>query len=242
MRICGSTPALTIFVVYAPTSSYNEEEVEAFYMNLEKFYREDDTFYKVIICDFNVKIGPRRTPGEFHIGTHGFQWNGPGERLSEFMMPTKTIHGNSQFQKPSSTRWMWESPNGDIMKFTTSSSVKVFLTVVAVVPKFYTGSDHRLIRGRFSFTRKGGKTAKFEKRSSRSIIDCKLFASLVGFWKDTDMGNIDEYERLVEHLRYCNRRGKRRVSNHQETPVSKNSRGDTSAWSYTSCRQPRTHV
>ncbi|KAK6762216.1 hypothetical protein RB195_023070 [Necator americanus] len=27
-------------------------------------------------------------------------------------MTTKTIHGNSQFQKPSSLRWTWESPSG----------------------------------------------------------------------------------------------------------------------------------
>ncbi|ETN68221.1 hypothetical protein NECAME_05702 [Necator americanus] len=37
MRRCGPTPALTIFVAYAPTSNYEEEEVEAFYMELEKF-------------------------------------------------------------------------------------------------------------------------------------------------------------------------------------------------------------
>ncbi|KAK6728260.1 hypothetical protein RB195_005726 [Necator americanus] len=71
MRRCGPTPALTIFVVYAPTSSYKEEEVEAFYMDLEKFYREDHVFYKVIIGDFNAKVGPRRTPDELRIGTHG---------------------------------------------------------------------------------------------------------------------------------------------------------------------------
>uniref|UniRef100_A0A0K0CUR1 Piwi domain-containing protein n=1 Tax=Angiostrongylus cantonensis TaxID=6313 RepID=A0A0K0CUR1_ANGCA len=39
-------PALTIFVVYAPTSNYDEEEVEAFYMDLKRFYREDHTFFK----------------------------------------------------------------------------------------------------------------------------------------------------------------------------------------------------
>ncbi|ETN69168.1 hypothetical protein NECAME_15478 [Necator americanus] len=61
MRRCGSTPALTIFVAYAPTSSYEEEEVEAFYMDLEKFYREDHAFYKVIIGDFNAKFR-RRNP------------------------------------------------------------------------------------------------------------------------------------------------------------------------------------
>ncbi|KAK6749249.1 hypothetical protein RB195_001697 [Necator americanus] len=109
MRRCGSTPALTIFVAYAPTSNYEEEEVEAFYMDLEKFYREDHAFYQVMFGDFNAKVGPRRTPEELHIGTHGLQWNEKWERLSEFIMTTKTIHGNSQFQKPSSLRWTWES-------------------------------------------------------------------------------------------------------------------------------------
>ncbi|ETN81352.1 hypothetical protein NECAME_17911 [Necator americanus] len=36
MRRCGPTPALTIFIAYATTSSYKEEEVEAFYMDLDK--------------------------------------------------------------------------------------------------------------------------------------------------------------------------------------------------------------
>ncbi|KAK6766508.1 hypothetical protein RB195_026045 [Necator americanus] len=112
MRRCGPIPTLTIFVDYASTSSYDEEEVEAFYMDLEKFYREDHAFYKVIIGDFNAKVDPRRTPEELHIGTHGLQWNDQGERLSEFIMTTKTIHGNSQFQKPSSLCWTWESPGG----------------------------------------------------------------------------------------------------------------------------------
>uniref|UniRef100_A0A0K0D776 Retrotransposon protein n=1 Tax=Angiostrongylus cantonensis TaxID=6313 RepID=A0A0K0D776_ANGCA len=91
LRRCGSTPALTIFVVYAPTSNYDEEEVEAFYMDSENFYRKDHTFFKVIIGDF--KIEPRRTSEERHIGTHGLEWNEQGERLSEFIMATKRTHG-----------------------------------------------------------------------------------------------------------------------------------------------------
>ncbi|EYC29623.1 hypothetical protein Y032_0006g3078 [Ancylostoma ceylanicum] len=97
LRRCGSTPALTVFVAYAPTSSYDEDEIEAFYMDLEKFYREDHTFYMVIVGDFKAKIGPRRTPEELHIGTHGLQWNEQGERPSEFIMTSKTIRGDSQF-------------------------------------------------------------------------------------------------------------------------------------------------
>ncbi|KIH69517.1 hypothetical protein ANCDUO_00141 [Ancylostoma duodenale] len=45
LRRCGSIPALTIFVAYGSTSSYDEEEIEAFYTDL-KFYREEHTFYK----------------------------------------------------------------------------------------------------------------------------------------------------------------------------------------------------
>ncbi|ETN72743.1 hypothetical protein NECAME_18688 [Necator americanus] len=78
MRRCCPTPALTIFVVYAPTSNYEEEEVKAFYMDLEKFYREDHAFHKIITGVFNDKVGPRRTPEELHIGTHGLQWNDQG--------------------------------------------------------------------------------------------------------------------------------------------------------------------
>ncbi|KAK6749248.1 hypothetical protein RB195_001697 [Necator americanus] len=140
MRRCGSTPALTIFVAYAPTSNYEEEEVEAFYMDLEKFYREDHAFYQVMFGDFNAKVGPRRTPEELHIGTHGLQWNekspplyaGRGSRGGGYHNEIDHIIVNKRF----------------------------CLTDVAVVPKFYTGSDHRLFRGRSSFTRAAEKVAK----------------------------------------------------------------------------------
>ncbi|VDP38413.1 unnamed protein product [Heligmosomoides polygyrus] len=44
LKRCGSVPALTVFVAYAPTSDYDNEEVEAFYVELEKFYKKDHTF------------------------------------------------------------------------------------------------------------------------------------------------------------------------------------------------------
>uniref|UniRef100_A0A0K0DQQ4 Inhibitor_I29 domain-containing protein n=1 Tax=Angiostrongylus cantonensis TaxID=6313 RepID=A0A0K0DQQ4_ANGCA len=34
-------PASTMFVVYAPALNYDEEEIKAFYMDWERFYRED---------------------------------------------------------------------------------------------------------------------------------------------------------------------------------------------------------
>ncbi|VDM55762.1 unnamed protein product [Angiostrongylus costaricensis] len=155
LRRCGSTPVLTIFVVYAPMSSY-DEEVEALYMDLEKFYREGHTFLKVITGNFNAKIGPRRTSDERHIGTHGLEWNEQGELLSEFIMITKTIHGDWQFQKPHPQRWTWESPNGKYQNEIDHIIVnrKFCLTDVAVVLNFFTGTDHRVLRERFISRRK----------------------------------------------------------------------------------------
>ncbi|KAK6763475.1 hypothetical protein RB195_023974 [Necator americanus] len=209
MRRCGPTPALTTFVAYAPTSSY--EEVEAFYMGLEKFYQEDHAFCKVIIGDFNANVGPRRTPEELHIGTHGLQWEDQGERLSEFIITTKTIHRYSQFQKSSSLRWTWESPGGGYRNEIDHIIVnKGFcLTDVAVVLKFNTGSDHRLLRGRFSFTRRAEKATKFRGRNPRTIINWDLFATLAGFWEGSAMDNIgEEYDRLVEHFHGCAKKAK----------------------------------
>ncbi|KAK6762428.1 hypothetical protein RB195_023229 [Necator americanus] len=127
---------------------------------------------KVIIGDFNAKVGPRRTPEELHIG---LQWNDQGERLSEFITTTKTTRGNSEFRKPSSPRWTWESPGGGYRNEIDYIIVnkRFCLTDVAVMPKFYTGT----------------------------IINWDLFATLHGIRDDSVMDNIDEeYDRLVEHL------------------------------------------
>uniref|UniRef100_A0A7I4Z291 Reverse transcriptase domain-containing protein n=1 Tax=Haemonchus contortus TaxID=6289 RepID=A0A7I4Z291_HAECO len=83
------------------------------------------------------------TAKELHIETHGMEWNEQRERLSEFIMSTHTIRGNSQFRKPPHLRWTWESPGG---QFPNEIDHIIFnrrfcLTDVAVAPKFYTGSD-----------------------------------------------------------------------------------------------------
>ncbi|VDM59761.1 unnamed protein product [Angiostrongylus costaricensis] len=54
LKISGYTAALRIFVVYAPSSSYDEEE--AFYMDFEKFCIKDYTFFKVTIEGFIAEI------------------------------------------------------------------------------------------------------------------------------------------------------------------------------------------
>ncbi|VDO67880.1 unnamed protein product [Heligmosomoides polygyrus] len=152
---------------------------------LWKFYKEDHIFYKVIDGDFNVNIGPRKSLEELHIGTHGLEWNEQGERLPELIISTKTIHGNSQFQRPFSLRWTWESPDGQFHNKVDHIifNRKYCMTDVYVVSKFYTGSDYRLLR-------------------ARTTINWNLYTSLAGLWEDAVMDNVDEkYDRFVHYLR-----------------------------------------
>ena len=50
------------------------------------------------------------------------------------------------------------------------------LTDVGVVPKFYTGADHRLLRARFFFSRKGEKAVKFKRRSLKVPSSIGIFS------------------------------------------------------------------
>ncbi|VDP07397.1 unnamed protein product [Heligmosomoides polygyrus] len=56
LKRCGSVPALTVLVAYAPTSDHHDEDVEVFYVELEVFCKEDHTFYKVTVGKFIAKI------------------------------------------------------------------------------------------------------------------------------------------------------------------------------------------
>ncbi|VDO87539.1 unnamed protein product [Heligmosomoides polygyrus] len=97
----------------------------------------------------------------------------------------------------------WESPGGQFHNEIDHIifNRKYCLTDVSVVPNFYTGSDNRLLRARFRFSRQGEMAAKFRKRSSRTTINWDIYISLVGLWEDAVMDNVDEeYDRFVHHL------------------------------------------
>ncbi|XGW07769.1 hypothetical protein V3C99_010708 [Haemonchus contortus] len=71
-------------------------------MDLERLYREDHTFFKVIVGDFNAKIGPRKTTEELHIGTHGMERAGK--------RGPKTVVNWDHFASLAS---LWEDPVSD---------------------------------------------------------------------------------------------------------------------------------
>uniref|UniRef100_A0A0K0D3Q9 Endo/exonuclease/phosphatase domain-containing protein n=1 Tax=Angiostrongylus cantonensis TaxID=6313 RepID=A0A0K0D3Q9_ANGCA len=119
--------APTFFSTRAPTLNYDEEEVEV-YMDLERFYREGHTFFKVITGDFNAKIGPRRSSEERHIGTNGLEWNEQGglpTQWSEFFTESlEERYGAQRVSKATRSYWATIGRDKKSERFTDDSTIK----------------------------------------------------------------------------------------------------------------------
>ncbi|EYB93420.1 hypothetical protein Y032_0182g878 [Ancylostoma ceylanicum] len=150
---------ISIINGYAPTSAATDEEREGFYQLLEETVREEKSYYKFVVGDFNAIVGTNCN-GDWRLGPHGCATrNENGERLLDFLSACRLFHGNSMFEKPAKRRWTWESPNG-----LTRSEIDHILTNrrwslfdVSVLPSFDTGSDHRLIRAKITLNKKNFK-------------------------------------------------------------------------------------
>uniref|UniRef100_A0A7I4XWF2 Endonuclease exonuclease phosphatase domain containing protein n=1 Tax=Haemonchus contortus TaxID=6289 RepID=A0A7I4XWF2_HAECO len=76
----------------------------AFHMDVERLYREDHTFSKVIVGDFNVKTTLRRRMKSYISGLT--KWSSLRKvKGPEFISSIHTIHDDLQFQKSSDLRW-----------------------------------------------------------------------------------------------------------------------------------------
>ena len=75
-------------MAYAPTSrttEQNEEELEKFYHDLDEALKNVESKYKIIISDFNAKIGKKEDDSGsigLYVGPYGIgKRNDRGERL-----------------------------------------------------------------------------------------------------------------------------------------------------------------
>ena len=63
---------LSIIQVYAPTSASSEEEIEAFYNDLDDAYKQCGSQEMVVVMeDLNAKVGTEQGPQKAAIGQHG---------------------------------------------------------------------------------------------------------------------------------------------------------------------------
>ena len=105
---------ISVIHVYAPTSSSSEEDIEAFYNDIEEALTKTDKKDILILTgDWNAKVGNDNTDWKSAMGRYGYgDRNERGERLLEFA----TIHNlyicNTRFQQKSNRKWTWASPDG----------------------------------------------------------------------------------------------------------------------------------
>ena len=96
---------ISIINCYSPTRAADENELDAFYNELEEVVRNEKSFYKFVVGDFNARMGKARE-GEYRIGKFGLgERNENGNRLAGFLSSARLFHGNSFFQKKENCRW-----------------------------------------------------------------------------------------------------------------------------------------
>ena len=73
-----------IIQVYAPTSSHTDDEIEEFYEEVQKLHDKGNAHYKIVMGDFNAKIGTQKADDKV-VGNFGYgERNERGDTLVEF--------------------------------------------------------------------------------------------------------------------------------------------------------------
>ncbi|KAK6744138.1 hypothetical protein RB195_011071 [Necator americanus] len=210
--------SISIINCYSPTSAADDSELDAFYEELEEVVRNEKSFFKFVVGDFNAKLG-KATEEDYRIGRFGLgDRNENGNRLTGLLSAAPLFHGNSLFIKKDHRRWTWESPNG-----ATLTEIDHILTNrrwclldISAVPSFCSGSDHRLLRAKIRLSYTMEKNICYRQRRRKEVVydDCVLEDSLShGDWHIEEDPNVD-YEMLLRGLRACaERASKPRTTN-----------------------------
>lgn len=158
--------SIQIIQAYAPTSASTDEDVEQFYEDLTTAKNQENTKFKIIMGDFNAKVGQRTATDGLNIGNFGLGTrNIRGEMLLDFLNKEQMYCMNTFFKKQPQRKWTWRSPDGAIKNeidyiLTTD---KQLCTDVSVLNRFNTGSDHRIVRATISINTHLERKKQMEK-------------------------------------------------------------------------------
>ena len=145
---------ISVIQVYAPTSAASDEDIDAFYNQLQDVIDglpKKDVL--MVIGDFNAKIGKGLQHDEEAqiIGQHGLgKRNERGNMLVDFCIENNLSVANTMFSQHPRRLYTWQSPGGPavcnqidfiLIKKRWKSSIKVAKTL----PGADIGSDHQLL-------------------------------------------------------------------------------------------------
>ncbi len=141
---------LQVIQVYAPTTSHSDEEVEELYEEIARTMEKDKSHFKIIMGDFNAKVGPHQQSDGIAVGKHGLgDRNERGTRLVQFAISKNLKIANTFYKKRKNKKRSWQSPNE-----TTRNEIdyilvnKNIIQDVNVIQMVNIGSDHRMVRSR----------------------------------------------------------------------------------------------
>ena len=110
VTIRGHPVDITIMQVYMPTSTHDEEEVDAMYEKIERCLENiKGTDYVVVMGDWNAVVGEGEQEGiigKFGLGSR----NERGEKLTEFCKRQRLVATNTWFQQEKRRRYTWKAP------------------------------------------------------------------------------------------------------------------------------------
>ena len=176
IQIEKSTDPMFILQVYAPDSTYSEEEVEAFYETLQNYINRLPRKRKLVVLgDFNAKVGQQsyevwpRIAGRFSIGNK----NSNGEKLLQFCAINQFSIINTLYKQPKHRLVTWTSPDRrtqsqiDFIIVPTDSRGQV--KKCRVYNSFDVDSDHSLVLMKYTWKKR--KTKNFPKVSNRYAVE-----------------------------------------------------------------------
>ncbi|GFR82568.1 endonuclease-reverse transcriptase [Elysia marginata] len=165
--------SLKVIQVYAPTSDYEDTEIEAFYEDLAKAMEMEGRGNIIIMGDFNAKIGTKKKEEDLEwIGCHCIgERNERGQRLLDFAAENKLYITNTFYQKPKSRYWTWESPGQQYrnqIDFILSTDKSLFKNT-EVITSIDVGSDHRMVRGKIMLNKTLMRLKRLSKKKGSKI-------------------------------------------------------------------------
>ena len=171
-----STDPLFIFQVYAPDSTYIEEEVEAFYETLQDHINKLPRKRKLVLLgDFNAKVGQQshtvwpRIVGKFCVGDK----NSNGEKLLQLCAINQFSIMNTLYQQPRHRLVTWTSPDrrtqSQLDFIIVPSDSRNQVKKCRVYNSFDVDSDHSLVMMKYTMKKK--KPKKFSNVSTRFAVE-----------------------------------------------------------------------
>lgn len=180
-----SHPVDTLIVqTYMPTGSYDDEEVETIYNDLDSILdvaKEKENL--IVMGDFNAVVGEgahENIVGKFGLGKR----NKRGDRLVQFCKENNLIVSNTYFELPKRRLYTWKMP-GDLGRYQidyilVKSRHRNQITVCKTYPGADLNTDHNLLLSKYNFDMK-----KQKRRNKPKKLDLKKLHD-----KDSDTDRV----------------------------------------------------